>query len=213
MATGGTATSVFGRTLKRHREDLGLSQEELADASEVAARTISDLERGVAQRPRAATVRLLAAGLGLSGTDLEEFTATARGWRLGGTGESAVEGMGGVGKTALALRAAHLVAGQFPDGQLFIDLKGYTPGVRPLAPQDALSSLLVALGVAREQIPVGLAECAALYRGRLASSLMNASSWPASPSMSLRVFSLKTRVVPSSSGRQASRMPMSCGQC
>ena len=78
--------------------------------------------------------------------------------------------MGGIGKTALALRAAHLVAGQFPDGQLFIDLQGYTPGVAPVAPEDALRSLLFALGVARELIPEGLAERAALYRGRLAET-------------------------------------------
>ena len=78
--------------------------------------------------------------------------------------------MGGIGKTALALRAAHQVADQFPDGQLFIDLQGYTPGVRPVAPEDALRSLLFALGVAREQIPEGLAERAAVYRGRLAET-------------------------------------------
>ena len=75
----------------------------------------------------------------------------------GRLGIYAVDGMGGIGETALALRAAHLVAGQFPDGQLFIDLQGYTPGVRPVAPEDALRSLLFALGVAREQIPEGLA--------------------------------------------------------
>jgi transcriptional regulator with XRE-family HTH domain len=83
-AGDGTATSVFGRALRRHREGRALSQEDLADASGVAARTISDLERGVALRPRPATVRLLAAGLGLSGPDLEAFNAAARAWRLAG---------------------------------------------------------------------------------------------------------------------------------
>jgi transcriptional regulator with XRE-family HTH domain len=79
----GTATSVFGRALKRHREGRALSQEELAADSGIAARTISDLERGVARRPRSATVRLLAAGLGLSGAELEAFKAAARAWRQG----------------------------------------------------------------------------------------------------------------------------------
>ena len=104
--------------------------------------------------------------------ELDRLTAAAAGFRGSGgvVRVFAVEGMGGIGKTALALRAAHQVAGWFPDGQLFIDLQGYTPGVRPVAPEDALRSLLFALGVAREQIPEGLAERAALYRGRLAET-------------------------------------------
>jgi transcriptional regulator with XRE-family HTH domain len=63
---------AFGNTLRLHRRRLGLSQEDLADATRggVATRTISDLERGVARRPRAETVRLLAAALGLTGADL-----------------------------------------------------------------------------------------------------------------------------------------------
>ena len=73
-----TATNVFGGALRRHRKNLAWSQEDLAEASGVAARTISDLERGVAQQPRSATVRMLAAGLGLSGADLAAFTAAAR---------------------------------------------------------------------------------------------------------------------------------------
>jgi len=71
---------AFGAALRRHRRGLGLSQEDLADATGggVAARTISDLERGVALRPRAETIRLLAAGLRLAGEDLAEFKAAAR---------------------------------------------------------------------------------------------------------------------------------------
>jgi transcriptional regulator with XRE-family HTH domain len=71
--------SGFGAALRRHRRSLGLSQEDLADATRggVAARTISDLERGVARRPRAETVRLLAAALRLKGEELAEFKAAA----------------------------------------------------------------------------------------------------------------------------------------
>jgi transcriptional regulator with XRE-family HTH domain len=71
---------AFAAELRRHRRNRGLSQEELADATRggVAARTISDLERGVARRPRAETVRLLAAALRLAGDDLARFTAAAR---------------------------------------------------------------------------------------------------------------------------------------
>jgi transcriptional regulator with XRE-family HTH domain len=73
-------TSVFGAALREHRHRRGLSQEDLADATRgrVAVRTISDLERGVARRPRAATLRLLAEALGLVGPQLTEFQATAR---------------------------------------------------------------------------------------------------------------------------------------
>jgi transcriptional regulator with XRE-family HTH domain len=71
--------SAFGAALRLHRRRLGLSQEDLADATRggVAARTISDLERGVARRPRAETARLLAAALRLTGADLAGFTAAA----------------------------------------------------------------------------------------------------------------------------------------
>jgi transcriptional regulator with XRE-family HTH domain len=75
--TGGGA---FGAALRRHRRNLDLSQEDLADATHggVAARTISDLERGVARRPRAETVRLLAAALRLTEPELAEFKSAAR---------------------------------------------------------------------------------------------------------------------------------------
>jgi transcriptional regulator with XRE-family HTH domain len=77
--SGAAGVSAFGAALRLHRRRLGLSQEDLADATRggVAARTISDLERGVARRPRAETVRLLAAALRLTGTDLADFTAAA----------------------------------------------------------------------------------------------------------------------------------------
>jgi DNA-binding SARP family transcriptional activator/Flp pilus assembly protein TadD len=81
---------------------------------------------------------------------------------------SAIDGMAGVGKTALAVHAAHRLAGWYPDGQLFIDLHGYTQGVERLEPGEALDRLLRALGVPGSQIPAGLDERAALYRTRLA---------------------------------------------
>ncbi|MBF6174979.1 ATP-binding protein [Nocardia blacklockiae] len=58
-----------------------------------------------------------------------------------------IDGMPGVGKTALATRAAHRLAHKFPDGQYFVDLHGHTPGLSPAEPTDILAGLLTDLGV------------------------------------------------------------------
>jgi DNA-binding SARP family transcriptional activator len=83
---------------------------------------------------------------------------------------SAIDGMAGIGKTALAIRAAHRLAEKFPDGQLFIDLHGYTQGHPPRTADEALAWLLRALGVAPGRIPVDRDEAAALYRQLLAET-------------------------------------------
>jgi DNA-binding SARP family transcriptional activator/tetratricopeptide (TPR) repeat protein len=83
---------------------------------------------------------------------------------------SAIDGMAGIGKTALAVHAAHRLAGRFPSGQLFIDLHGYTEGHPPREPGEALATLLRSLGVPAAQIPDQPEECAALYRQRLADT-------------------------------------------
>jgi DNA-binding SARP family transcriptional activator/tetratricopeptide (TPR) repeat protein len=80
----------------------------------------------------------------------------------------AVDGMAGVGKTALAVQAAHRIGERYPHGQLFIDLHGYTPGVEPVEPGEALDRMLRALGIPGAQIPAGIDERAALYRTQLA---------------------------------------------
>ena len=79
---------------------------------------------------------------------------------------SAVSGTAGVGKTALALRWAHRVRGGFPDGQLYLDLRGYDPD-QPLSAADALAGFLHALGVAGQDIPLEVEERAAVYRSLL----------------------------------------------
>lgn len=81
---------------------------------------------------------------------------------------TSIDGMAGVGKTALAVHAAHRMAGHYPDGQLFLDLHGYTDGVAPVEPGDALDRMLRALGVPGDQVPRDLDERAAFYRSRVA---------------------------------------------
>ncbi|MDX3094506.1 BTAD domain-containing putative transcriptional regulator [Streptomyces sp. ME19-03-3] len=79
---------------------------------------------------------------------------------------SAVAGIGGVGKTTLAVHVAHAVAGAFPDGQLYVDLQG--ADARPAEPETVLASFLRSLGVADSAIPESLPDRAALYRSTLA---------------------------------------------
>jgi DNA-binding SARP family transcriptional activator len=78
-----------------------------------------------------------------------------------------VTGSAGVGKTALAVHWAYGAADRFPDGQLYLNLRGYEPGFA-VPPLDALSQLLRALGVPERTIPSDLEEAAALYRSLLA---------------------------------------------
>jgi tetratricopeptide (TPR) repeat protein/transcriptional regulator with XRE-family HTH domain len=77
---------------------------------------------------------------------------------------SAIDGLGGVGKSALAVEAAWSLADRFPDGQLYLDLQGSTPGVAPLAPTQALGRILRSLGVEPRDLPTDLQEGAARLR-------------------------------------------------
>ncbi|MCY9783128.1 tetratricopeptide repeat protein [Nocardiopsis sp. EMB25] len=91
-----------------------------------------------------------------------------------------IAGTAGVGKTALALRWAHRVRNHFPDGQLYVDLQGYGPGL-PLSPDQVLDRFLRAFGVSAESIPPDTDSRAALHRSLLADKrvlilLDNASS-------------------------------------
>lgn len=75
--------------------------------------------------------------------------------------------MGGCGKTSLAVRAAHRLAPDYPDGQLHIDLRGYTPGDQPVTAGTALDSLLRALGIPGDRIPDDVPARTALWRATL----------------------------------------------
>ncbi|WP_194915864.1 AfsR/SARP family transcriptional regulator [Catenulispora rubra] len=81
---------------------------------------------------------------------------------------SAISGMGGVGKTALAVSFAHSVVQDYPDGQYFVDMRGFTAGVGPLSPEAALGILLRQNGLSEELIPLDLEERASVWRSRMA---------------------------------------------
>jgi DNA-binding SARP family transcriptional activator/tetratricopeptide (TPR) repeat protein len=85
---------------------------------------------------------------------------------------SAIGGTAGVGKTALAVHWAHQVAGQFPDGQLYVNLRGFAPSGVPATPAEAVRGFLDALRVPPKRIPSGADAQAGLYRSLLAGKRM-----------------------------------------
>jgi tetratricopeptide (TPR) repeat protein len=80
----------------------------------------------------------------------------------------AIDGPPGAGKTALALRVAHAVVDRYSDGQLYVDLRGYSPDGQPRIVDEVLEEFLTALGVQIDVIPAGIEARAKLYRSVLA---------------------------------------------
>ncbi|WP_435118437.1 ATP-binding protein [Amycolatopsis thermoflava] len=197
---------TFGELLLRHRRSARLTQADLAQASGVSVRALSDLERGRARAAQRRSTEALADALGLTGGNREDFLAAARDGRrrrsrpvvpfagpppaavpdLVGRGHEldtlrraaadaltipsgvvvSLVGHPGVGKTALARTAAHLLAAEFPDGFLSVDLRGMDD--QPVTPRAALDVLLRGLNVPAAEIPAAVAEQSALFRSLLA---------------------------------------------
>jgi DNA-binding SARP family transcriptional activator len=80
----------------------------------------------------------------------------------------AITGSAGVGKTSLALQWAHQARSRFPDGQLYVNLRGFDPHGEPLSPAAVIRGFVDAFGVDVERIPVDVEQQAALYRSLLA---------------------------------------------
>jgi tetratricopeptide (TPR) repeat protein/transcriptional regulator with XRE-family HTH domain len=138
-----------------------------------AAEVLAARPGGAADGPAAAVTRSLPRDIG-SFTGREPELGRLLGTLAGVTADGGppgicvIDGMAGVGKTTLAVHAAHRLAGSFPDGQFFLPLHAHTPGQRPVSPADALASLLLTAGVAVQQIPPGIAARAGRWRDHIA---------------------------------------------
>jgi DNA-binding SARP family transcriptional activator len=100
--------------------------------------------------------------------EVRSLLAEARRTRSTALVISAIDGMGGIGKTTLAVHIAHLLADDYPDGQYFVDLHGFSLGIDPIAPEQALGRLLRASGMPPELIPLSLEDRSGAWRARMA---------------------------------------------
>ncbi|NUT90785.1 MAG: AfsR/SARP family transcriptional regulator, partial [Saccharothrix sp.] len=122
----------------------------------VPARATTPVPRQLPAAPRHFTGR---------DAELAALTATLDAAEPGSTTViSAIAGSGGIGKTWLALHWAHRNADRFPDGQLFVDLRGFSPDGEPMRPGVALRGFLQALGVEAGRVPVDPHAQSALFR-------------------------------------------------
>ncbi|MEU7880968.1 ATP-binding protein [Microbispora bryophytorum] len=195
----------FAEVLRRHRHAARLTLEQLAEASGVSARSLSNMERGRSRGPQHRTVTALADALALDESARRQLVELARDGRLrdhwtrptglcalprsvgdftgrapelawtndlvhadaspGVAGVGLITGPAGLGKTTFAVRAAHALRADFPDGVFFLDLFGMSP--HPLAAGEALALLLRALGVEDRDMPGDVPDRASLYRSLL----------------------------------------------
>ncbi|MGR6917726.1 tetratricopeptide repeat protein [[Actinomadura] parvosata] len=147
--------------------------EALADGLKLRAGDRAGFLALVRPRPRAGALAQLPAALPVfTGRRAELRQALdlldQRGERARTVVIGAIGGMAGVGKTALALHWAHRIAGSYPDGQLWVDLRGFDRSDQVLDPGQVLGGFLRALGVADSRIPAATDDRAALFRSKLA---------------------------------------------
>ena len=211
----------LGGYLRRRRLAVGLSQQQLAEASGLSIRSIGDLERGSTRWPYPDSLRRLADALHIQDQERQELFRAGRRHHAASvvvdgqeaqesphrpgtivprqlpapvrhfTGRadelaalaglldragkdsqitlviSAIGGLAGVGKTALAIQWAHQVAGEFPDGQLYVNLRGYDPALPPMPAAEAVRLFLDAFEIPARRIPASAEGQAGLYRSVL----------------------------------------------
>jgi tetratricopeptide (TPR) repeat protein len=180
------AIRVYQDVRVRLDQELGLYPgEELSEAYLRVLR--QDIRAGNGGRARARPPSLAAAGhvvprqlpaapRGFTGRDRELVAMSGllerESREASGVAIAALTGMAGIGKTALAVHWAHGVADQFPDGQLFVNLRGSCLSGVPVTPTEAVRSFLTALGAPPERIPADTDGQAALYRTLLVDRRM-----------------------------------------
>lgn len=161
--------------------DAGLdSQEGVATDAATSREAGGDADLGRGRAPWLAWAviprQLPAPAPHFAGRAAELTTMTALLDRAGEDGQavpiSVIVGTAGVGKTALALHWAHQFASHFPDGQLYVDLRGFDPSQQPLTPAEALRGFLDAVGSPAERAAASLETQAALYRSLLSGRRM-----------------------------------------
>lgn len=155
----------------------GMHQAILADDTDAAWRMLGDpgtVPGAAAARPAPAQLPLDVHGFTGRDRELAQLDAMLAGAAAQPTAVvvCAVSGMGGVGKTALALHWAHRRSAHFPDGQLYVNLRGFDPGGPATTPAEAVRGFLDALGVPARRIPADLGAQAALYRSTMAGRRM-----------------------------------------
>jgi DNA-binding SARP family transcriptional activator/tetratricopeptide (TPR) repeat protein len=146
----------------------GAQREALAEPEPTAApdgaADVGPAARSTVPRPAQLPVHTVAV-VG-RGAELDRLEARLR--NVDGPTVCAVTGMGGVGKTAVALQCAQQVLDAFPDGQLYANLHGYDEQAGPSDPADVLRSFLVTLGADPAALPVGAEDRGSLFRSTVA---------------------------------------------
>lgn len=161
------ALECFRRTRKLLHDELGATPSPRLAAVQRGILAGDRVLLTAAAGPVATVVprQLPSAPAGITGR--EALTAAAGTALAEAAGVIAFVGPGGAGKTALALTWAHALAAEYPDGQLFADLRGYS-GTPPVPPERILTGFLRALGVKASGLPGGETELAALFRSTVA---------------------------------------------
>ncbi|HEY3753374.1 MAG TPA: tetratricopeptide repeat protein [Pseudonocardiaceae bacterium] len=133
-----------------------------AQGTSVPRPTRAITRRDFQQRP--AQLPAAVADFAGRGYEIGQLDAMLAGRAPGGMLIVMIEGLGGIGKTTLALHWAHKLRSRFPDGALFADLRGYHPTGVPASPSDILAGFLRALGVAPDAVPEDDADRSGLFR-------------------------------------------------
>ena len=170
--------STVVRWERGESEPLPSIRPRLARALKVSADQLEVLLAAGDQRGSRAVPRQLPAAVAdFTGraAELRRLTQILDAAGVGGPGTvllSAIGGMAGVGKTALALHWAHQVAGRFPDGQLYVNLRGYDPSGTPVTAPEAIRWFLDGLGVTPDRVPASPQAQEGLYRSLVAGRRM-----------------------------------------